>query len=65
LGSRVTAFCAQMNKNAPRALFSLPDKFIAHGDRRELLHRCGLDENTLASRICAELKGAKQHENAR
>ena len=59
-GSAVAALCAQEKWRAPRALVTLPDRFVPHGDDDTLLSRCGLSPEAIAQRISDDIKGARR-----
>lgn len=56
-GSAVLELASDLGLNAcPLRRLGLPDRFVAHGERRELLAELGLDEEGIA-RTCLELSG--------
>ena len=50
-GQQVSAFRAAHALPLPLHLFALPDAFIPHGKRKELLAQYGLDAETIAKTI--------------
>ena len=46
-GSAVQEFCALNSINTPGYLIGIPDKFIEHGSREEMIEMAGLDPNSL------------------
>ena len=42
-GAYVTEFCQQNGFSAPLRVFAVPDRFVPHGSRKDLLELCGLD----------------------
>ena len=58
-GEMISAEAARREQRLPRACFSLPDGFPAHGDRNSLLKQAGLDAESLAAAIRQALNGGK------
>ena len=50
-GEAVAAWVEEQNLPLRVAVIAAPDAFLAHGSREELIRRCGLDAETIASRI--------------
>ncbi|MBX2838064.1 MAG: 1-deoxy-D-xylulose-5-phosphate synthase [Gammaproteobacteria bacterium] len=50
-GAAVVETLAELNIDVPVELIGLPDEYIEHGSREELLHDCGLDETSLRDRL--------------
>ena len=50
-GSAVAECCARAQYGPTKGMFGLPDAFIEHGSRKELLRRYGLDAEGIARRI--------------
>ena len=46
-GSAVQEFCALNSINTPGYLIGIPDKFIEHGSREEMIEMAGLDPDSL------------------
>ena len=46
-GSAVQEFCALNSINTPSYLIGIPDKFIEHGSREEMIEMAGLDPDSL------------------
>jgi len=46
-GSAVQEFCALNSINTPGCLIGIPDKFIEHGSREEMIEMAGLDPDSL------------------
>ncbi len=55
-GSAVTEHCRSSGLTSPRDIIALPDRFIAHGARSALLRPCGLDPESIASRVKKAVK---------
>ncbi|MBQ9264183.1 MAG: 1-deoxy-D-xylulose-5-phosphate synthase [Clostridia bacterium] len=51
LGSITAQICACAGLPGPRRMFSLPDAFIPHGNRKQLLARYGLTAEQIAAQI--------------
>ncbi len=49
-GSAVNEWCAHAHAAAPAAMLALPDEFIPHGSRNQLIKRYGLDRKGIAER---------------
>ncbi len=58
-GELISAAASRLEQPLPRACFSLPDGFPAHGDRTSLLKQAGLDAESLAESIRRILNGGK------
>ncbi len=56
-GQGVAAWCAQARVPGPAAMIALPDAFIPHGSRNDLLTRCGLDAQSIAAAVKKAVKG--------
>ena len=54
-GSAVQEFCSDNNINVKSKLFGIPDIFIEHQSREEMIEECGLK----ASRIIKEIEELK------
>ena len=50
-GSAVQEFCSEENILIQSKLFGIPDKFIEHSTREEMIRECGLDANSLEEAI--------------
>ena len=50
-GSMLSLWCADRHLPAPELIFSLPDSFVTHGSREDLLKGCGLDLNGICAKI--------------
>lgn len=50
-GSAAAECCARAKCPPPVGMLGLPDAFITHGNRKELLRRCGLDAEGIAKRV--------------
>lgn len=50
-GCAVAEYCAREGLSAPKAMIGLPDMFIPHGKRSQLLKRYRLDHESLANQI--------------
>ena len=50
-GSSVQEFCALHSINTPGYLIGIPDKFIEHGSREEMIEMAGLDPDSLENII--------------
>ena len=50
-GSAVQEFCSEENILIQSKLFGIPDKFIEHSTREEMIKECGLDANSLEEAI--------------
>ena len=46
-GSAVQEFASKENLNVRSILFGIPDKFIEHGSREEMIEMAGLDPDSL------------------
>ena len=55
-GDAVTAACREQSWPAPAACFGIPETFVQHGSRRQLLKYLGLDAEQLTERVAAILK---------
>ena len=55
-GSAVAAWCAKEGAAAPIAMLGLPDRFIPHGGRGQLLQRYGLDGESIARQVKEALR---------
>lgn len=55
-GSVVCSFCAAEGIPAPAMCFALPDAFIPHGSRDQLLEDCGLSADKIVSQIIITLQ---------
>jgi len=51
LGSAISEYCVQNSLKLPEHIFAVPDAFITHGARGDLLVECGLDAHTIAEQI--------------
>ncbi len=56
-GCAIAAWCAERRLPGPAAMIALPDAFIPHGSRHDLLVRCGLDAESIAARVKKAVKG--------
>ena len=56
-GHAVSAWCAKERLPGPAAMIALPDAFIPHGSRQDLLIRYGLDAAHIAERVKKAVKG--------
>ena len=50
-GSAVQEFCSENNINIKSLLFGIPDKFIEHASRDEMLIEAGLSPKQIISKI--------------
>ena len=50
-GSAVQEFCSKNNINIESELFGIPDKFIEHASREEMLNDAGLSVDKISSRL--------------
>ncbi|MDC0005132.1 1-deoxy-D-xylulose-5-phosphate synthase [Gammaproteobacteria bacterium] len=50
-GSAVLEFCSEENIYIRSKIFGIPDKFIEHASREEMIAECGLDSSSLEERI--------------
>ena len=50
-GSAVQEFCSKKNIEIKSILFGIPDKFIEHASREEMLHEAGLTADQILSKI--------------
>ena len=50
-GSAVLEFCSEENIDIGSKIFGIPDKFIEHASRQEMIAECGLDSSSLEERI--------------
>ena len=50
-GSAVLEFCSEENIDIRSKIFGIPDKFIEHASREEMITECGLDSSSLEERI--------------
>ncbi len=57
-GSAVAEFLAREGIAAPLLQLGLPDRFLEHGERGELLAACGLDAAGITERVRRRLEGA-------
>ncbi len=55
-GSSVCTFCAQEELNSPILSFGIPDTFVQHGSRAQLMKYLGILPEQMAKRIEAELR---------
>ncbi|MBR6186851.1 MAG: 1-deoxy-D-xylulose-5-phosphate synthase [Clostridia bacterium] len=55
-GSAVAECCARAQCAFPKDMLGLPNAFIEHGNRKELLHRYGLDAEGIARRVKEAVK---------
>ena len=55
-GSAVAEWCARNNAPAPAVMLGLPNQFIPHGSRKQLLQRYGLDGEGIARQIRKAVK---------
>ena len=60
-GSAVACRCAEEGWPAPMLMFGIPDAFIPHGSRGQLMRTLGLCPDQMAKRIQAELNGRREH----
>lgn len=51
LGGEIAHYCAENKLRPPEKMLGLPDAFIAQGERRALLARCGLTGEQIADQI--------------
>ncbi len=62
-GAAVCSFMQQEGRPAPMICFSIPDTFVQHGSRGQLLRYLGLDAEQMSHRIMTELhERNQQHE---
>ena len=50
-GSAVQEFCSKENIEIKSALFGIPDVFIEHASRKEMLEEAGLTSKKIKSKI--------------
>ena len=50
-GSAVLEFCSEENIDIRSKIFGIPDRFIEHASREEMIAECGLDSSSLEERI--------------
>ena len=50
-GSAVQEFCSKNNINIESELFGIPDEFIEHASREEMLNDAGLSVDKISSRL--------------
>ncbi len=50
-GSAVQEFCSKENINIKSILFGIPDKFIEHASREEMLNEAGLSSESIESKL--------------
>ena len=50
-GSAVLEFCSEEDIDIKSKIFGIPDKFIEHASREEMIAECGLDSSSLEERI--------------
>ena len=50
-GSAVQEFCSEEGILIKSKLFGIPDKFVEHASREEMIQECGLDSSSLKERI--------------
>ncbi|MDA8916102.1 1-deoxy-D-xylulose-5-phosphate synthase [Gammaproteobacteria bacterium] len=50
-GSAVLEFCSEEDIDIRSKIFGIPDKFIEHASRQEMIAECGLDSSSLEERI--------------
>ncbi len=62
-GAQVTAFLARQGKQPPVECFGLPDAFVQHGSRQELMASIGLSPERIAERIQIALNRTKEKES--
>ncbi len=55
-GSAVTSFLTSNGKAAPRTCFGIPDAFIQHGSRKQLMESLDLSPEQIATRIISALR---------
>ena len=51
--SYACSLCSKKNIEIKSILFGIPDKFIEHASREEMLHEAGLTADQILSKICA------------
>jgi len=62
-GAAVCSYMQQEERPAPMICFAIPDTFVQHGGRGQLLRYLGLDAEQMAQRILTELhERNQQHE---
>lgn len=60
-GAAVCSFMQHEGRPAPMIVFGIPDTFVQHGGRGQLLKYLGLTAEQMAQRIVTELHERKQH----
>ena len=50
-GSAVQEFCSKEKINIKSILFGIPDKFIEHASRDEMLNEAGLSSKSIESKV--------------
>ena len=50
-GSAVQEFCSKENINIKSILFGIPDQFIEHASREEMLNEAGLSSESIKSKL--------------
>ena len=61
-GQQVCAFCAAERLPAPILTLGIPEMFVQHGSRKQLLKFLGLSPATMADRIEAALRESKRND---
>lgn len=51
LGSAISEYCVQNRLQPPEHIFAVPDRFITHGARGDLLAECGLNAQGITGQI--------------
>ena len=60
-GSAVQEYCALNSINTPGYLIGIPDKFIEHGSREEMIEMAGLDPDSLEKIVKKYCEDASEH----
>ncbi len=61
-GSAVSSFCVSEELQGPIMSFGIPDMYVQHGRREQLLKYLGLTPRQIAQRICITLEERRKHE---
>ncbi len=61
-GSAVSSFCVSEELPGPMMSFGIPDMYVQHGRREQLLKYLGLTPRQMAQRICITLEEREEHE---
>ena len=56
MGSAILEFMSEQGYSPIIRRIGIPDQFIQHGSIDELYHLCGMDEDSIAQELIAQLK---------